>query len=87
MRRIMVLVTVALVMAAMMVAMAMPAFADAELFSDASCIGVTNSFYAPHLAAQTVGENVRDGAQNGGLGQFYNKEIRGEFYGGTSPNC
>ncbi len=72
MRRMMSLVVVAALMVSVMVAMALPAFADAKP-PKASCLGVRISNFAPeHSSGQTVGENVRTFAQNGGLGYDFN---------------
>ena len=67
MRRILLLVTVALIMTAMLVAMAMPAFADAKA-PNASCIAVGTTAVAPESFGETVGEDFSGPAQNGGLG-------------------
>ena len=86
MRRMLLLVTEALIMTAMLVAMAMPAFADAKA-PNASCIAVGTTAVAPESFGETVGEDFSGPAQNGGLGRFFSKENRGSLYSSFSPNC
>ena len=78
MRRIVLLVTVALVMAAMMLAMAMPALAVAS--EKANCAGEDASGEAT-MDGQTFGqENAENARTNQGLG----REIVSPY---TSTNC
>jgi hypothetical protein len=85
MKRILMVLVVAALMAVMLVAMALPAFADAKP-PNASCLGVVISGFAPE-SGQTVGENVRPFAKDGGVGDDFNKENRGTRFSGASPNC
>jgi hypothetical protein len=78
MRRILLVLTIA---AILVVAMALPAFADAKP-PHASCIGVLASGYEGRYGAEIPAFST-----NGGVGQFFNKENRDAYYGGNSPNC
>ena len=71
MRRILMLLTVALVMAAMMVAMAMPAFAEAS--DNASCVGQGLSEDTRPGSGQLKGEQISGGAQSepGLIGEIF----------------
>ena len=84
MKRIFSVLVVTALMVAMLMASAMPAFADANP-AHASCIGALSSGFAPETGGQTVGENYSSSAKDGGLGRFFSKENRGNYY--TGPNC
>jgi hypothetical protein len=88
MKRVLLVLTVA---AVLVVAMAVPALADAKP-PHASCIGILASEWAPESskeepAGESLGEEVSPEAQEGGLGTFFKKENRAENYGHRSPNC
>ena len=70
MRRIMSMVTIALMIAAMVVgAMAMPAFADANRDNDHTCTGVYITYFAPdYLNGGQEGENASGAAISGERG-------------------
>jgi hypothetical protein len=75
-RRIMLVVTVALVMAAMMVAMAMPAFAQAS--DNANCVGQALSTRATTQPPGSVGSEVSGAAQQEppGVGQDFTEQTQ-----------
>ena len=86
MKRVLLVLTVA---AVLVVATAVPAFADAKP-PHASCIGILASEGAPESfdedpSGESWGEEVRPFAQEGGVGKFFNKENRAGFYGQGSP--
>jgi hypothetical protein len=69
MRRIMMVVTVTLVVVAMMVAMSMPAFADANQDNAHTCTGVYISSFAPDaLEGGQEGDNASGAAKSGERG-------------------